>query len=296
MPFITKNFTLNSPKKAFLFVMEALGCSQKEAQRHLDKQRLKQNTLPVHKSQIIAGSVKLTYFKPVSMNLKPIFITPFFAVYDKPSKMLVHPKGYFEHFSLCDAIKSEFGQEANPIHRLDYETSGLIMISRKKCYEASLKELFAKKQVQKEYLAFVKGKICTPQTIDLPICVPQNADKHKDLSIRCTIASDGKKSITKIFPLFYDEKIDSTLLKVIPITGRTHQIRIHLSHIGHSIIGESLYGVDDNTARNYLERKKEHEDKNPLLMLHSQSLSFTYKNLHYRIKSFHMPKIDLYQK
>ncbi|PAF45212.1 RluA family pseudouridine synthase [Helicobacter sp. 11S02596-1] len=285
MPFVTKDFTLHSPKKSFLFVMEVLGCTQKEAQRHLDKQRLRQNNLPIGKSQTIAGNVTLTYFSPTLVKLEPIFVTPFFAIYDKPPKMLIHPKGYFEHLTLSDAFKSDFGKEANPVHRLDYETSGLVMISRKKRYEASLKALFAKKQVQKQYFAQVLGRVRMPQTIDLPICVPQRADRHTDLGIRCKISPDGKRSITQITPIFYDAPSDTTLLNVIPITGRTHQIRIHLCHIGHKIIGDCLYGVSDEVARDYLAQKKQAQDKTPTLMLHAHSLSFAYNNVSYHITS-----------
>ncbi|WP_180674118.1 RluA family pseudouridine synthase [Helicobacter sp. 13S00477-4] len=273
--------------------METLKCSQKESQKYLDKKRLKQNNLPIHKSQTIQGKVELTHFKPESMYLEPIFITPIFAIYDKPAKLLVHPKGYSKDFSLCDDIKSRFGKEANPVHRLDYETSGLIMISIKKSYEASLKMLFAKKQIQKIYLALVEGNIKKPQKINLPIRNPNKSDKYKDLGIRSLISPEGKISITQIVPIHYNKYTDTTLLKIIPITGRTHQIRIHLSAIGHKIIGESLYGVNEKTARDYLENKSLIIDKTSILRLHAQRLSFVYNNIHYDIKSHQNFKEDL---
>ncbi|PAF54384.1 hypothetical protein BKH42_00245 [Helicobacter sp. 13S00482-2] len=283
MPFVTKTFHLDTSKKAFLFIMEVLGCSQKQAQKHLDKNRLKQNHLPIHKSQSIIGDVSLTYFKPTSLNLEPIFITPYFVIYDKPPNLLVHPKGYFEHFSLCDEIKARFGKEANPIHRLDYETSGLIMASIDKKFEAELKGLFENKKIYKTYSAITEGKISSPQIINLPICVPNKITKYQDLGIKCKISSNGKPALTKIFPLNYNEEKNMTLLKVIPITGRTHQIRIHLAEIGHKIVGEPLYGVSEQKAREYLNNK--FSTSSPSLMLHAQSLDFKYKNISYHIKS-----------
>lgn len=284
MPFITQTFHLKTNKKAFLFVMETLKCSQKEAQKYLDKKRLKQNNIPIGKSQSILGEVSLTYFKPSKMDLEPIFSTPYFAIYDKPPNLLVHPKGYFEHSSLCDEIKNRFGQQANPIHRLDYETSGLIMVSKNKKFEAELKALFEHKKISKTYLALAEGKIEDSQVIDLPIKEPNKKDKYKDLGIKCVISKDGKPSITKISPIYYDEQNHTTLLKVSPITGRTHQIRIHLAEIGHKIIGESLYGVDEKKAREYLDQKfSNHSNR---LMLHAQSLDFEYKNIHYHIISY----------
>lgn len=267
--------------------METLGCSQKEAQKHLDKKRLKQDNIPIHKAQSIIGEVSLTYFKPSKINLEPIFCTPYFAIYDKPPNLLIHPKGYFEHFSLCDAIKHRFGQEANPVHRLDYETSGLVMVSKNKKFEAELKGLFENKKICKTYLALVEGKIEDFRVIDLPISTPHKEDKYKDLGIKCTISKDGKKSITKISPISYDKQNNTTLLKVLPLTGRTHQIRIHLAEIGHKIIGECLYGVEDTKARNYLNQKFTNPSNTPThrLMLHAQSLDFTYKNISYHIIS-----------
>lgn len=289
MPFVTENFYLDVNKKAFLFVMETLKCSQKEAQKYLDKKRLKQNNIPISKSQSITGEVSLTYFKPSNIDLEPIFATPYFAIYDKPPNLLVHPKGYFEHSSLCDEIKNRFGQQANPIHRLDYETSGLIMVSKNKRFEAELKGLFEHKKISKTYLALVEGKIQDSQVIDLPIKEPLKKDKYKDLGIKCVISKDGKPSITKISPLHYDEQNHTTLLKVFPITGRTHQIRLHLAQIGHKIIGESLYGVDEKNAREYLNKKFSNDSNR--LMLHAQSLDFEYKNIHYHISS-HRDFID----
>ncbi|MDO7252870.1 RluA family pseudouridine synthase [Helicobacter sp. faydin-H76] len=263
--------------------MNTLGCSQKQAQKHLDKNRLKQNNIPIHKSQTIIGKVSLTYFQPSSLNIEPIFITPYFAIYDKPPNLLVHPKGYFEHLSLCDDIKVRFGKEANPVHRLDYETSGLIMVSKNKKFEPELKSLFETKKISKTYLAFVEGEIEFPQTIDLPIFVPTKQSKFTDLGIKCQISKNGKPSITKIFPIYYDEQKNLTLLKIIPITGRTHQIRLHLSEIGHKIMGEPLYGVDNQNARNYLDKK--FSTPSHRLMLHAQNLSFEYKNIFYHITS-----------
>lgn len=285
MPFVTKNFVLPYPKKAFLFVMEILQCTQKEAQKHLDKNRLMQNSRPIHKSETIEGIVCLTYFEPYFLDLKPIFVTPIFAIYDKPPNLLVHPKGYFEHLSLCDAIKSHFGSQANPVHRLDFETSGLVMVSKKKVFEAKLKALFENQKIRKTYLAYARGKIDSSQTINTPILMPNKNNKHKNLSIKSLISTSGRPSITNIKPLSYDKNTDRTLIEIFPLTGRTHQIRIHLEYIGHKIIGEPIYGVNDEQAQNYLKNKIYSEIGTTQLMLHAQSLSFEFENNDYFIKS-----------
>lgn len=285
MPFVTKKFILPSAKKAFLFVMQTLQCTQKEAQKYLDKNRLTQNSRPVHKSESIEGIVYLTYFEPHFLDLQPIFVTPIFAIYDKPSNLLVHPKGYFTHFSLCDVIKSHFGAEANPVHRLDFETSGLIMVSRKKVFEAKLKILFEKQKIHKTYLAYVQGEINSNQTIDAPILTPNKNNKRENLGIKSLISPNGKPSITHIRPLSYDKNANKTLLEISPLTGRTHQIRLHLEYIGHKIVGEPIYGVNDKQAQYYLENKINAKIGATRLKLHAQSLSFEFENNRYFIKS-----------
>lgn len=81
-----------------------------------------------------------------------------------------------------------------------------------------------------------------------------------------------------------------TLIKIRPLTGRTHQIRVHLSHIGHNILGETLYGVDDNLARNFLDKKIHDKDRKDIfganrLMLHSYMIKFNFKNIKFILKS-----------
>ncbi len=117
--------------------------------------------------------------------------------------------------------------------------------------------------------------------IDKPILTPQNI--QKDLHIRSKISPLGKQSITLVEPLSYNPFLDISLLKITPLTGRTHQIRLHLSSVDHRIVGEGLYGVADENAREYLQLKR--ENNAPLLMLHAASLEFEFKGAIYKIAS-----------
>lgn len=121
--------------------------------------------------------------------------------------------------------------------------------------------------------------------IDKPILTPQNI--QKDLRIQSKISPLGKPSTTLVEPLSYNPFLDISLLKITPITGRTHQIRLHLSSVGHTIVGEGLYGVANEEAREYLQLKR--ENNTPLLMLHATSLEFEFKGAIYKITS-PMPK------
>ncbi len=285
MPFIEEEFEILKPIKALFFVRDVLKCSLKEAQRHLDKQRLKQNQQAVCKSQMIQGVVSLIYFKPNKKTQALVFETKDFGVFDKPAQVYTHPKGYFYHESLLDCIQSHFGKNAHPAHRLDYETSGLVLVGKTLQSTNDLKALFMQKKVKKTYLALVHGLVDKNIVIDKPILTPQNI--QKDLRIQSKISPLGKPSTTLVEPLSYNPFLDISLLKITPITGRTHQIRLHLSSVNHRIVGEGLYGVIDENARKYLQLKR--ENNAPLLMLHASSLEFEFKGAIYKIIS-PMPK------
>ncbi|GAA9278845.1 RNA pseudouridine synthase [Helicobacter pylori] len=281
MPFVEEEFEILKPTKALFFVHDVLKCSLKEAQRHLDKQRLKQNQQVVRKSQMIQGIVSLIHFKPNEKTQALVFETKDFGVFDKPAQVYTHPKGYFYHESLLDCIQSHLGKNAHPAHRLDYETSGLVLAGKTLQSVKDLKALFMQKKVEKTYLALTHGWVDKSIIIDKPILTPQNI--QKDLRIKSKISPLGKLSTTLVEPLSYNPFLDTSLLKITPLTGRTHQIRLHLSSIGHRIVGEGLYGVTDEEAREYLQLKRENHA--PLLMLHASSLEFEFKGANYKITS-----------
>ncbi|GAA8173370.1 RNA pseudouridine synthase [Helicobacter pylori] len=285
MPFVEEEFEILKPIKALFFVRDVLKCSLKEAQRHLDKQRLKQNQQAVRKSQMIQGVVSLIHFKPNEKTQALVFQTKDFGVFDKPHQVYTHPKGYFYHESLLDCIQSHFGKNAHPAHRLDYETSGLVLAGKTLQSAKDLKALFMQKKVKKTYLALAHGLVDKNIVIDKPILTPQNI--QKDLRIKSKISPLGKPSTTLVEPLSYNPFLDISLLKITPLTGRTHQIRLHLSSVGHRIVGEGLYGVANEEAREYLQLKR--ENNAPLLMLHATSLEFEFKGAIYKITS-PMPK------
>ncbi|GAA9003917.1 RNA pseudouridine synthase [Helicobacter pylori] len=285
MPFIEEEFEILKPIKALFFVRDVLKCSLKEAQCHLDKQRLKQDQQVVRKSQMIQGVVSLIHFKPNEKTQALVFETKDFGVFDKSPQVYTHPKGYFYHESLLDCIQSHFGKNAHPAHRLDYETSGLVLVGKTLQSTKDLKALFMQKKVKKTYLALAHGLVDKNTIIDKPILTPQNI--QKDLRIQSKISPLGKPSTTLVEPLSYNPFLDISLLKITPLTGRTHQIRLHLSSVNHRIVGEGLYGVIDENARKYLQLKR--ENNAPLLMLHASSLEFEFKGAIYEITS-PMPK------
>lgn len=133
MPFVREKFILDSPKKATIFLQQTLQITQREAQKMIDKGRVENNgAIFKDKAGFLRGEVVLSHFKAERGELKPIFETPEFGAFDKPAKLLSHPKGRFSHSSLLDSIRFYFGKDANLINRLDSETSGILLVSKNK--------------------------------------------------------------------------------------------------------------------------------------------------------------------
>ncbi|AWI34489.1 RluA family pseudouridine synthase [Helicobacter apodemus] len=306
MPFIRQRFSIQTPIKAYQFLIHNLGLSMAKAQSHINKGKVIYKGKPLNnneKNKILEDYVEIILFKPLSQGLKPFFENEDFALFNKPAQMLIHPKGNFHHYSLIDEIKFHCGKEATLIHRIDKETSGLVLVGKHQNAIKALGELFAKRKIVKEYLALTKGQI--PYEAFCINCPISTQKRGEDLSIRSLYLGQipHKENLSFKTAKTTFETLghygDSTLLKAIPITGRTHQIRIHLLSAGYPVLGDPLYGCEDKYAREYLTREFISEIESiPLspkkrlqyfhstrLMLHAYSLSFTYKSQSYHFKS-----------
>ncbi len=298
LAYVTKKFFQKELKKTFKVLMDELGISIHEAQKTVDRKRVFVNgVLLEHKSGEIQGEIEVVVFKPNPIGLKPVFETEDFAVFEKPSGILVHPRKREEVQTLNDDIKYLFGRDANAVHRIDKGTSGLIVISKNKKSEVTLKQLFEEKKVYKEYIALVNGTVKVALDINEKLLVDLPSSK---IRIKVHVHEDGKDSFTRIEPISYDEKNDVTLVKAIPKTGRQHQIRVHLFHVEHSIIGDTLYGLDENLAEEYLDGLMSSEKSTELtrakrLLLHASRISFTYKDVKYDIESKTDIKKEFYE-
>lgn len=281
MPFVTRSYEILEPVAAFLFLMRAKGYTQAQAQKAIDRGRLSQNGRAVGKGEKIYGYVELSEFEPCDMPLEPVFYNEYFCVYDKPHNLLTHPKGRFYHHSLNDALKKRFGNGANAIHRLDKQTSGLVLCASNPVYESQLKSLMEQRQINKTYLAIVQGELKQEMLISERIA----RGKVGDLRIKSFISPKGKPSRTLLRPLAYHKPTDSTLVSAIALTGRTHQIRLHCAHVGHRILGDPLYGVDEKYSRFYLANNAtphyEQYFGAPHLCLNAHTLSFIFKERAY---------------
>ncbi len=282
MAYIKKEYFSKEKVKIFKFLMETFDIDLKEAQRWIDKGRVFfKGRVVTKKAMSFKGKIEVVVFETASRDLKPIFQTKDFLVYDKPSGVLVHPQNRYTEYSITHEVKNRFGKEANIVHRLDKETSGLILCSKHKKAEKELKQLFENREVKKEYLAKVRGRFPDRVEVDKPISRNSEFDSIK---LKVFIDEESGKESKTIFELIkYDKKQNISLIKAKPLTGRQHQIRVHLYHIGFPIIGDPLYGVDFKTAEAYLDGKMDKKSRIKLtgadrLMLHAYKLEFKYKN------------------
>ena len=169
------------------------------------------------------------------------------AVINKPSGMLTHPTTIETSGTLVNALLYKFGENLSDIngefrrgilHRLDRNTSGLLMIAKNNKTHEYLVEKMKNHEISKKYLAVVKGVIDEDEfVIDKPIGRnPSHPEKMGILEVN----KGGKESISEVKVL--ERFKDATLIEVHLITGRTHQIRVHLSSIGHPVFNDTLYG------------------------------------------------------
>jgi len=206
---------------------------------------------------------------PKSLEIEKIFEHPHFLIINKPAGLLVHETaGQDDRFTLVDwLIQTEedieqVGHEERPgiIHRLDKDTSGLMIIPRTNYAHNIFGQLFRNRDIKKTYLAVVKGHPDKSGVIDFPIArdtIHRKKMTHKN--------EKGRAAKTYYRVLQYFDK--AALVELKPITGRTHQIRVHLAAIGHPIIGDLLYGTKSKKIKRQA--------------LHAQKLEFNFENNHF---------------
>ena len=427
-------------------ILLSLGYDMKSAQRICDKHRVTDaEDRNLHKSSVAHGEIFLIDYKCKPRGLKPIFECDAFAAFDKPSGILSHPSGRNSPYNMYDEIWSLYGQDACVAHRLDLETSGILIVAKDKDAARELKECFEQRRVMKSYLALVRGdlqsaacngeiencyalgsyEICGSKFADDAMSLPDNvsdlrdtlalkgvgnkfgfnilsngasrglwcdalsggarakfesgaptgdvgggsefdalscgvsdklkpaiamssadnghkscalsaakslpatstdcvnfkkfepakyakfseklkflkdfegfvidapiapSDEFADLKIRMKISRDGKEAITLIRPLRYLSDMDASLIECYPLTGRQHQIRLHLFAAGAPILGEPLYGLSREQAELILDKKMDETERirttgAPRLLLHANAIRFELGGERYEIKT-----------
>jgi tRNA pseudouridine32 synthase / 23S rRNA pseudouridine746 synthase len=184
-------------------------------------------------------------------------------VIDKPSGLLAVPgRGADKQDCLSARMQARY-TDALIVHRLDMATSGLMVMARGAAAQRELSKAFAARALNKRYIAVVAGRLQAPPegwgVIDLPIIVD-----WPNRPLRIVDHAHGKPSLTRWRVLGHDETASNTRVELEPITGRSHQLRVHLRELGHPILGDALYAPPE--VRALSER----------LLLHACSLSFVH--------------------
>lgn len=289
MPFTLKKFDAIKNKKIQLFMLQELGYKPRPANRLIARSRVFDSKhVPYEINELIReDSIYIALFEGHTRGLRPLHIFKDFAIFDKPSNLMIHPISKNTPYSLLDEIRYHLGENANQAHRIDAETSGLVLVGKNEKVTNKLATMFEMKEYQKAYLAIVEGKLEEEHTINTNL-----KKEGKAIGVRMATCNndEGKESITKVKPVKYNEEKDITLVEVTPITGRQHQIRVHLYSIGHKILGDPIYGIDDNIAEDYLNKNLSPEDrikatKSHRLWLQANYLEFSYDKVIYKIYS-----------
>jgi tRNA pseudouridine32 synthase/23S rRNA pseudouridine746 synthase len=204
--------------------------------------------------------MRFVYIPPPDNGLKVLHIDDDLLLVDKPAGLLSVPgKGDDRQDCMIARVQKEY-PEALIVHRLDMMTSGLMLMARNPDVHRELSRLFAERAITKHYIALVDGQLNKPEgEIDLPLITdwPNRPKQKVDFEV-------GKPSKTYYQVLGYDTELEASRVKLKPITGRSHQLRVHMMSLGHAILGDRLYASD--TVKYKVDR----------LMLHAEYLSFLH--------------------
>ncbi len=227
--------------------------------------------LNIHSIVKVASTVNINLdyesntYEANDIDIRVLYEDDMILVVDKESGIVVHPTNGVKNGTLLNAIsnyqlKNNQDYKVRFVNRIDMGTSGVVVVAKNKYSMNKLSKELSNRRVIKEYLAVVDGIISDEIIIDKPL-------KKEIDSPKRVFSSDGKSAITKIIPIQHNERY--TLVKAIPLTGRTHQIRSHLASISHAIIGDELYG---NVTH-------------PRLMLHCSRMTFTTLHFDFEAKA-----------
>lgn len=215
-----------------------------------------------------------------------------FLVINKPAGLVCHPTKGDVYSSLISRVRLYLGgQDSHLVNRLDRETSGIVIVAKTLEAGTQLRKLWEARTVQKEYLAIVHGELRGSMTIDAPL----GADPRSHIAIKDCVTSDGLPATTQVFGLrtFVREGRAFSLLRVVLLTGRKHQIRIHLSHVGYPIVGDKIYGGDENLYLEFVQGRLTPERRSQLITenhcLHAAHVAFEMLG---RARFFYCPPED----
>ncbi len=259
------------------------GVSRSRVQRALDLGLITMGGKPIDRRTVLNPGDQIVIELPapeeptataVKMKLEVLFEDAHLIAINKPSGLLTHPVQGSDELSVVHGLLYHTKGKLAPaggaprpgvVHRLDRETSGVIVLAKTDKAYHNLVEQFSQRTAQKEYLSLVDK---CPRL--LGGSVNAKIDRHRTVRVRMAVREDGREAITD---WRVEEKYGAhaALLRTFPHTGRTHQIRVHLSHIGHAILGDRTYGKFDYPAFDGWPMPRVMLHANRLTLLHPQT-------------------------
>src|SRR5690606_11135194 len=217
--------------------------------------------------------------EPEDIPLDVLFEDDAIVVLNKPAGLAVHPPRAGRGGTLANALLFHFQKLSRPdpirpgiVHRLDADTSGVIVCAKDDSAHFKLAKQFEQRTVKKEYLAIVRGRMKQPSgEIDMPI------GRHPDHYEMQRVHPEGRSAVTHWEVI--EEFKRFSLLRLKPQSGRTHQLRVHLSAINHPIVGDRLYSRKPPLTRSEVEGREAEPGEPPLIArqaLHAARLEFEH--------------------
>lgn len=205
-------------------------------------------------------------------------------VINKPAGLVCHPTKTDEYSSLIGRIRLYFGAAntgARMVNRIDRETSGIVVVAKNVAVAGELGKIWESRAVQKEYSAIVHGRLIDPYRL---VNAPLGKDEASEVAVKDCVRPDGSSAQTEIFlqTNFERNQEPFSLVRARPMTGRKHQIRIHLHFIGHPIVGDKLYGLDSSFYLDFVKDRLMPAQWQRLLLphhaLHAGELRFRFRD------------------
>ncbi|HEY7525100.1 MAG TPA: RluA family pseudouridine synthase [Candidatus Limnocylindrales bacterium] len=244
------------PVRVDRVVADLTGLSRSHVQRHIAAGRLTRDGQPLRANALVEGGAELVLEVPEpeppgivpapGIDIRIVYEDEDLLIIDKPAGLVVHPSPGHAADTLVNALVAHAGPEAfggiagvarpGIVHRLDRDTSGLVMVARTDRAQASLMAQLKARRIKKTYLALVVGSVAAAVgRIEAPI---GRDPRHRT---RMAVVPDGRPAVTGY--RVRERLAGWTLLELDLVTGRTHQIRVHLDAIGHPVAGDPVYGT-----------------------------------------------------
>ena len=211
-------------------------------------------------------------------------------VVNKPAGLVCHPTKPDGHSSLISRVRGYLGPDAAPrlVNRLDRETSGVVLVAKTAQAARELGRIFEHRAVGKEYLAIVHGHLREDSGL---IDAPLGKDVCSMVAIKDCVRADGAPAQTefKVLRRFSRSEGDFSLIQVSPLTGRKHQIRIHLACSGHPIVGDKIYGPDEQIYLDFIAGQMTEEQRRRLILpnhaLHAAEIRFVWHDRDWQFRA-----------